>query len=356
MIERGTHRAPCVGMAPPCAERERRARLVCALFTLACIPLTWGCEPTEGSVTCVRSRDCPAAFPSCFCDGRCHSAIGGAVDGGTAAGPTTQAFVLFPLLWDTPSADQAHGLNLDARVDGPANQCTGELDYVSPTTGEPGVDDDLALVTPTLESLLPDGWEGGFRDATEAGEAAVALEITEDGASRVVHAWLVAFADAPQFPRADDVCSAITAQSSCVPPCAWTARAGACSGIAPGQSWRRLSDLGAVSATRIGRRLSTSTRLRSVTLTPTVTGGPQPFALHEVGLEADLCGDRLERGELGGALSVTDAQAWVDAVFHPSIDVHTVLLPDLTPSADGLTCADISVGVGFAGVPSVLVP
>jgi len=351
---------------------SRFSPLVCLALTLAtgCSPA----DPPNGTARCRGDHDCHwASVPFCRCDGLCWSSVGEQPDAGVDAGPPpTQTFVVAALRSEAlvGDAEAAFGIDLDMRVDGTAGSCTDQDDYVSPITMDRGIDNIFAYyVVPLLDGITGgDGWDGEVAHALEDGSHALVLEVTAvpgDACARRVHAWTARAMDAA-VPSA--TCASTTDDTTCDDldraACQWHPATGTCAGIAAGQTWLAVVDLGEVDATLVAGRLRT-TAFPRIPIVPELAPpvGAAPIDLHGVIFEADLHDDALSRGELGGAIHVSDAIDW----FNTNIVALTgwsrtdpatftaVVPPDLAPSADGHSCADFSAGFGFTAIAATLV-
>jgi hypothetical protein len=289
-----------------------------------------------------------------------------------AGSPVTRTYVLASLrAYPVADADTAFGIDLDGRVGGDVGRCTDTTDYVSAVTGAPGVDDQVRGALSAVDAIAGgDGWDGAIADAIETGVMTIVLEVSEvsgDSCARRVHVWTARTASgtAPEA-RAQCAASPETACANALDgACYASLTRGTCSGIAPGQRWIAVDDLGEVEGLVAGTRLETNA-LPRLTLVPVLgpagtTGAPSPIDLHDVIFEADLHDDVLAHGELGGAIHVTDAVDWVNAHLLPTepIDVATfdqLFGPDLSPGEHAYDpCADLSAGFGFTAIAATLI-
>ncbi len=245
------------------------------------------------------------------------------MDGGTDwFSPETHAYVIGMIDTETDDIHHAYGFDLDMANGNPTSAWSGGCqdvpDFISPVTGATGVDNQFAGLAPTLDGLIDgdvpgDGLDGAIRDQIEAGRLLLMLEVSDinsyvndpmigvhavlgtvspAGVACAAHTDMASCASdianmcsftptslgtggacsTASTPVASSSCAARADQASCsldqANACNWSATASACSGIAAGQTFLILSDLGTVDGSitnaRLGhRRVATAAVRRS---------------------------------------------------------------------------------------------
>lgn len=326
--------------------RVTRAWLVLTLVLGACAP----------DVHCRFDRDCPAAIPSCGCDGRCQVSVAAVPDAGPDGPPSiTVAVVSYR---SAPSdTSRAFGIDLDGQIGGPDRICMPQPDFVSALTGEEGVDNQFMALSHAVD------WDDAVGTTVLAGAEVLVLEVrpvAADGCAFRVRAWTARFDRAPIALDANCRTCDPAREETCFFPAT-----GGCVGIAGGQTWRAIDDLGEVDARLIAGRLRTSPFPR-VPLLPTIAPNGMtpvlaPIDMHGVVLEADLGATTLRRVEIGGAIAVADLEAWANThVVGPSFVLddttyRTLFKPDLAPNPLTGECDALSAGFQIGTVGATLV-
>jgi hypothetical protein len=254
-------------------------------------------------------------------------------------GGTTYAYIVSA--GDVPEVTSdgfAVGFDLDGRIsDGTGPDCIDALDFTSPISGDPGVDDQLASnLVPLFAGELPEGIAGAFRDAIASGQTLLVLEV--NGVDGFVNDPLVSV----------HVFYAET-ESGALP------MVDASGQLVPGQSFRVADDLGTSAGAISGGRLRTTIPMLALRL----AFGGAPIAVPIVGLryEADISATALTNGEAGGRVEVAPVVAVLVAAGLPVDEplVRAVAQPDLDLDAAG-ECASISAGLTLEAVEAVVVP
>lgn len=319
---------------------------------------------------------------------------GGNQDMGMTMAPETHTYVIGMIDTETDNVDDAYGFNLDGMDGGPAGTCQDIMDYTSPVTGATGVDNQLSYLAPTLDGLLGgDGVNGAIRDQIEAGKVLLMLEVSDinsfsNDSSVMVHAvlgvvhtasctahtdqttcdgdtangcaWAAAASgtggDCNAAPDASTACPGHSDQASCegdqANACNWSAMANACSGIAGGQTYDMLMDLGTVPGSITGGNISAITD--ALPLSFAAMGTTITLTLHSVQFGGHITATGITNGEFGAQILISELmQVVADLGF--SIDVTSFVSPDLMPSAsDPTMCMALSAGMGYAAVSATL--
>lgn len=277
-----------------------------------------------------------------------------------------RSYVVARIRAETGDATLAFGFDLDG-ADGnppgaPAGGCQDAPDFVSARSGAAGVDDQLAVLAPALDGVLGgDGLDGTFRDAIESGRLLLVIEVAGitsyvNDDTVQVHAMLGALGSGDAgsgAPLPSTACAAHVDASSCLDDlssaCSWSATAGVCTGLEPGQTFSPIQDLGTTDGSISNGMLSTT--IASLPLTLLAQGNTVTLALHDVRLRGRITVDAIVLGEIGGAIAVPgDCPPFGDFCTGPP----DFAAPDLEPSADGLSCASFSAGLAFDAVSAIL--
>jgi len=317
--------------------------------------------------------------------------------GDAGSGPAqTVTYVLGAINAETPAGSdptQAYGFNLDGMVGGPAGTCFAVDDFTSPITGMTGVDNQLGgSLAGLLDGvLMGDGLNGTIRDQIEAGKVLLILEVSDINSftadsSIMVHAVLgqmpagaacqmhtdmasctgdtahmcsftagamgaagtCATTAAPQVSAA---CAAHTDSASCYADhanaCNWGAMASACSGIASGQTFAMLSDLGTVPGSITGGQISATTS--SLPLTFSAMGHVITLTLHNVQFGGRIAATGITNGEFGAKISIAELQSTIDSLGL-GVMIATLAPPDISLTDGGTTCDAISAGMEYDAI------
>jgi hypothetical protein len=229
--------------------------------------------------------------------------------------------------------NETPGFDLDGRPGTAAtDRCDDAPDFTSPITGATDVDNQLsANLVGLFGGMLPRGVSGAYEDAFAAGEGLIGLVV--DGVDSrlsdplvVVHVYTV------------------TTESG-APPALGGGR------IAPGQRFVVSDDLGgSVGHISGGWLEATFDRLP--------LPGSFALSLRRVRIGGQFGPTARWTGEIGGTLTVTDVVELATA-FGLGVDeltIRGVAQPDLSPSADGATCAEISAGLTYEAVEALIDP
>jgi len=237
-------------------------------------------------------------------------------------------------------SEVAPGLDLDGIVsigDGEGSCERGSFDVTSPR-GERGVDNTLVV---TLQGLFAGfirdfDLDRALEDQLRSGERVVAIRVRElederDDANVRVDVLLV---------RPDDCASDVCAPGA----------------IGLGRRWRERDDSEIafdLPARVTGGRLRTDAFVWSLPF-PIGDGATQEVAMRTVLIDADLRGDTLENGALGGRLFVDDLVAFAELLMPGVGETARGIFEgdaDLEPNAtDPSRCAAMSAGLGFSAV------
>lgn len=276
--------------------------------------------------------------------------------------PTTRAWVLtdvrLPPVVSSALGDRAMGFNIDGIDSGFGSVSvspTASCEELQPDVlsvyelGHVGVDNALATLVPTIESLIgssgcPGGVTMGCLDAVvlgeiNAGRFLLVLEVT--GLQSYVH---------------DD---AVMAGLYLVQvPSGGSPVIGSSGRLAPGQTFSTVSVAAAPAAGDVfGGRLRVS--WPSVNLPGMVGAALLPRTISPAELRGDIAAGTLTRAHLGGAVSVNDLVIQVSAIM-PGImaTVRAVLesVADVDPGATPDICADLGAGLDLAGVDATRTP
>jgi hypothetical protein len=319
--------------------------------------------------------------------------------------PMTRTYVISAIdaEGDATMPDSAYGFDLDM-ADGlpagaPADSCQGQTDFTSLVGGAPGVDNQLASVVSLLNGVVTGGVNGAITTQINGGKVLLMLEISEinsfttDPAIRV-HAAL------GQIQTSGPACAAITAETACTADtahaCEWTAAASGtggtcattntptlstvcpthtdqaschgdaangcgwsgadntCSGLASGQTFAMLMDLGTVDGSITAGQLSSITD--SLPLSFAVMGTNLTLTLHHVRFGGTITAAGIVGGQFGAEILLQELVDTANSI-DPSYGalVSSVVVPDLDPStADPTMCAGISAGMGYSAVSATL--
>jgi hypothetical protein len=314
----------------------------------------------------------------------------------------THTYVIGAIDTEAPDADHTYGFNLDGADGNPAGQpaggCQDQMDFVSPVTGTTGVDNQLGgVLVGTLDGLLGgDGVNGAIRDQIAAGKVLLMLEVSDinsytndpvihvhallgevspAGAACMAHGDMASCtADTANMctftaaasgtggtcatgvaPMVSAACSAHPDQATCTGDsanaCAWGMTASACTGIAAGQTFSMLQDLGTVDGSITGGQMSATTA--ALPLSFVAMGHTVTLTLHSVQFGGHITATNITGGEFGAQILISELMATV-AELGFSIDITTFVTPDLMPNADGSTCAALSAGMGFSAIAATL--
>lgn len=261
-------------------------------------------------------------------------ACGGTTDGGMD--PVTRTYVVSTISIPEATTDgRAAGFNLDGMVtDGSGTDCVGASpDYISTNDMEPGTDNGLATLVPTLAMLLG----GGSLDAT------IQEQITEG--SLIL---LMEVSDINSYNN--DTSVSVQLFLGEVPGGGAPMTSG--SGLAPGQTFTSTMALGSpvTGAIESGRLRVTTPLLMLNIATDDFTVG-LPIRMAQV--RANITETGLTNGAIGGGLNVEDLAVAAEMIMAGLGDtVRSVLggVADLNPTADPMVCDSLSVGILFTGV------
>lgn len=265
-----------------------------------------------------------------------------AVDGGadapvrTDVGPLTgdrYAFVLSTAdLPEVNGRDEAPGFDLDGLPGiGATDRCDDEIDYFSPVTGAPSIDNQFSA---NVAGLLAGMFVGGFRGEIERSFAAgdglvgLVLEGVDSFAADpliVVHAYQVTTVDG-------------------MPPAL-----GADGRITAGQSFRITADLGFREGSIAGGRIDGG-------FDGLPLPGALPVSIGALRLGAAVSATGLSAGEIGGHVTVADVLALASSLGLGVSEgvIRMLARPDLFPDPSGLVCDAISVGMDFEAVAATI--
>ncbi len=233
-----------------------------------------------------------------------------------APAPITLTFVLSTIDadYDDPTTPtRAHGMDLDGMIDGdPALPCTGAADFVGIRDGAAGIDDQLGLVLPNFTVMAgPEGVNGAFREAIQSGRLLVVIVVE----------------DVDDLERDPSVRVRLTLAAA--PRGALPVPDG--QGLAGGASFHATEDLGTMPGAIVDGRLETTAS--ALPLLIIEMGAEIPVLLHDVRLTGELgSGARLERGELGGTLWVSELMSYCPFIECPQREtIEALAHPDLLP-------------------------
>jgi hypothetical protein len=244
------------------------------------------------------------------------------------------------------------------RVGGDIGTCTDAPDFES-STGVNGVDDQATTaLTIAAQTAVSASWDALVADSIEAGAFVLVLEVSDggDACARTVHAY-VARTSSGAAPDASTVCPTRRDESACKDGCYWHGDRAQCAGIAAGQSWTVVEDLGEAPASLFAGRLRTAPFAR-IPLRPAPRGVVAPIDARGAVIEAEEHGGLL-RGEMGGAMRADEMLAWYNAHVgsSPTVDRATfdlLVAPDLAPDGAGV-CQDVSAGFELTAIEATLV-
>jgi hypothetical protein len=318
--------------------------------------------------------------------------------GDTNVPAESHTYVIGAIDTEADDADHAFGFNLDDMIDGPTGSCQDQPDSVSPVTGETGVDNQLAGLVGTLGAVVgADGVNGAIAGQISAGKVLLMLEISDinsytNDTDITVHAVLGQVA--PEGPA----CHAHTDQAGCegdsANMCAWSAASSgtggtcstdaaptvaagcpahadqmacegdqtnacnwhpsdsSCSGIAAGQTFAMLTDLGEVHGSITAGQFSAVTE--SLPLSFAAMGQNITLTLHSVHFGGRITATGITGGQFGAQILISELQATVDSLGL-GVDVTAFVTPDLMPSpTDPTMCASMSAGMAFAAISATL--
>jgi hypothetical protein len=283
-------------------------------------------------------------------------------DGGA---PQTVTYVIGSInTGSTLPSGQAFGFDLDMMNGGNAAQaCTGAADFTSPVTNAMGVDNQLSTVLPTLGSMLgADGADGAIRDQIMAGKLLLVLEVSDINSfnnddSVQVHVRL-GQVPAMGTPMTSAACTAHTDMTSCAGDaanaCNWNSTMSACQGLASGQTFMTMTDLGTQMGTIASGRLSVTTAM--LPLMFTASGTTISLVLRDVHIGGRITATGMTGGEFGASVLVDDVVT-LAMMFITGVDratVESLAMPDLQPDATGAHCNAISAGLGFSAVTATI--
>jgi hypothetical protein len=259
-----------------------------------------------------------------------------------------------------------------------------------------GVDNALAMLAPTLDGLLMgDGLSGTIRDQIEAGKVLLILEVSDinsyvTDSSISVHAVLGQMpagvachahtdmagcaADTANMcsftagamgaagtcattaaPQVSAMCAAHTDAASCsgdhANACNWGAMANACSGIASGQTFAMLSDLGTVTGSITNGQISATTSM--LPLSFSAMGHVITLTLHNVQFGGRITATGIANGEFGAKISVAELQATVDQLGL-GVQISTFVTPDLSLTGNSPPCDAISAGMEYDAIAATV--
>jgi hypothetical protein len=136
--------------------------------------------------------------------------------------------------------------------------------------------------------------------------------------------------------------------------CNWSVANSACTGIASGQTFALLTDLGTVPGTIVNHRLEAITTMLPLHLE--AGGRSIDLTLRTVHFGGRIAADNITGGEFGAQVLVTDIIMLGTQLGFP-IDmalIESVVMPDLMPDATGAHCGAISAGMAFTGISATL--
>ncbi len=345
---------------------EAIMRLVHTLFGIAA--LASACAPPSYTPTsCHTAAECPARSGCLYgfcttpracgngrCDGgesvrSCPSDCDGAICGDGRCDPSetsescpdcslTRTYVFSTMDTMELSADPAvtFGFDLDGVPDGREGlPCTTAPDFISVVTGQHGVDNQLGTVLPIIGQMLPNGVNGAIQEDIQRGALLYIIEVT--GIANFTNDPFVAVHGVMGRPL----------------PGTPVVTDGA--GLAPGQTFGILIDLGTVAGAITDARLSVSAL--QLPLSFTANGVSLLMTIRDLVIGGHLSETgELTQGEIGGSVSVEDAVV-LGSTFFAGIDratIEAIAMPDLDPDATGDHCASISAGLGFEAVSATL--
>ncbi len=269
------------------------------------------CDSGETTATC--AVDCPAPPVS-------RTYVVSTIDTGEDGTDPTMAF----------------GFDLDMMIDGAVGlPCTAAPDFTSAVTGDPGVDNQLSTVLPTLGMMLANGVNGAIQEQIQGGTLLLMFEVGDinsftNDSSVTVHILL-----------------------GMVPAGATIMTSG--TGLVADQTFTTMMDIATVTGSITAGRLSAMTT--TLPLSFAVMGSNITLTLRNVVIGGRISdGGGFAGGEFGAIVAVTDVVT-LAAMFIAGVDLATVealAMPDIMPDATGDHCASISAGLGFETVSATL--
>lgn len=161
-------------------------------------------------------------------------------------------------------------------------------------------------------------------------------------------------------PDASTVCAGHADQTSCdgdvMAACSWSMANNNCSGIAAGQTFALLTDLGTVPGTITAGRLEAITAMLPLHLE--AGGRAIDLTLRTVHFGGRITADNITGGEFGAQVLVDDIIMLGTTLGFP-IDrslIESVVMPDLMPDATGAHCDAISAGMAYTAISATLAP
>lgn len=288
------------------------------------------CDGGEGAWSC--PSDCDGV--TCG-DGTCDP---GETPGSCPDCAESRTYVFSTMDAESPAdVTLAFGFDLDAASGGRSGlPCTAAPDFSSVVTGQDGVDNQLSTVLPTLSMMLPGGVNGAIQEDIQRGALLYIIEVSgiesfvDDPVVRVHGVMGRPLPGAPVVTDGD--------------------------GLAPGQTFATMIDLGTVPGAITNGRLSVSEL--ELPLTFTANGETVRMDIRHLVIGGRLSATgELTDGEIGGSVSVEDAVV-LGQTFFAGIDRATIeafAMPDLDPDETGEHCHSISAGMGFESVSATLV-
>ena len=327
----------------------------------------------EGVKRCASDADCNAAWPVCRCDARCWGSPG---SGPAEHGPTprTVTYVIGGLrIVEGASSASAFGLDLDATTGGPSGLCTGAMDFTSPISGDPGVDNQL-------QAFLRYGENAGAHP--NYGEPAGSIGgSTLDVISSGMRGWFIEVSDIDSLE--DDclvnirlgvlggaialgtACTSHEDETSCHADarnaCLWSPSMSECRGIASGQTARILAVSG-MGTGRIGGGVLRSGPIGQTQIELAAgEGGAVATQIYDTRIEARIDEAALTTGQLGGWVEMLNLQTFASFLSigggprFTAESLEAQVRPDLAPDASG-HCTRVSAGFAFDALAINIVP
>lgn len=170
-------------------------------------------------------------------------------------------------------------------------------------------------------------------------------------------AYAVATCSTTVHPTASTECPAHTDQVTCegdmAHACNWSMAAMACSGIASGQTFHMLTDLGNVAGSITGGQISATTD--NLPLSFAAMGRTITLTLHSVRFGGHITASGITNGQFGAQIIIAELQATIARLGFTGIDITAFATPDLMPSpTDPTTCLALSAGMGYSAVTANL--
>lgn len=262
----------------------------------------------------------------------------GLVDGVSADCPSQGEIVTYVLATvDLPAPDlrgRTVGFDLDgAPGTGMGTRCDDALDFTSPVTAAPDVDNQLAARPSALIH---------------------ATELSRFVESQIATGALLVVLEVGDIDSYDDDPGVtVRLMTATLPGDTTMAMVGADGRLTPGQTFVAGTTIATFpEAAIVDSRLELS--FERLPLSLFLGPGASALTLEGARLSAEVRPTGLVHGELGGAIPVDDLVAFSEALGSPmtEAEVRAALLPDLDPSADGATlgsrsCGAISAGFSF---------